>query len=167
MSDKLPKGRYIICLRLDTLKGKTQTLVALANRLLPQSSQQPDWINPADPPPVPLVLKPTDDICVEVWIRGKHIGLNSHGDLISYIKRDLTKLAEDKCDIIFCACQSEGKTLAAVEDVARKFDYTIIWTAPYYDNTPSSGAKQPPSPFQNALNKLKAEHLEGLLEAII
>jgi hypothetical protein len=54
-----------------------------------------------------------------------------------------------------------------VENIARKFDYTLLWTAPYEENTPSSGAKQPPSPFQTTLNKLKAEHLERLLEAII
>jgi len=49
---------------------------------------------------------------------GKNIGITSHGDDPERIKKEVGEFIIKHCDIIFCACHSEGSTVDAVNTFA-------------------------------------------------
>jgi hypothetical protein len=146
-------SKLIICLRRGANTGKTGTILALADILIPQSTRPPVWNTPRNTPvkPYPFTIN------VEVMAGKVKVGLDGQGDYPDDLYNRLDILANHGCDRIFCTCRSKGGGPAAVKSIAKKFGYAIIWTAPYTQEPPA-GQKAPP-PNQQALNDLKARHL--------
>jgi len=173
---KMPE-KLMICARGIANSGKSETIIALAVKILSENTnakvkchkpekyegeyKRDDFLK--------LLLEEINempsfkrDICVSIRTDdNKCIGLNSGGDELSDIELYLTKLIDDKCDIIFCACRSKGETVEVVKRMAKKGGYTLIWTAPYTDNLLSG--EKPTSPLQKCLNAKKAEHLSDFI----
>jgi len=157
--------KLIVCLHKERNRGKTQTLKELADKLLVKSSPQDiKWHNPKNPPKNSSDCK--KDICFETVVNGKRIGLNTDGDTPGEIRKWLREMAHNNCEIIFCACRKGEEdcwgTLAAVKEPANEFDYTLVWTAPYTDDSIPGGNKS--KPLQEILNRKKAEDLWGFVE---
>jgi hypothetical protein len=167
----MKKEKLMICLRQRPRQGKTGTIKALAEILIPNPPKVKEWYVPdfskAEDYGMPNEISkwsknisewPADwDICVAVDVKGKRVGLNSEGDWSDDIKDYLEHLIKKQhCDIIFCASWTRGSTVEVVEAMAKKHGYTLIWTAPYTDG---DTWKEKPTPFQKQLNRKKAEHL--------
>jgi len=155
---EIPK-KLMICLRKEGRKGKTGTIKALTEILMPNpAAMNTKWHEP-DTPPKNWKEWPWD-ICVATKAKGKFIGLCSFGDIPGPINSGLEFLGNQNCDIIFCACRTKGATVQAVRKKAKKFGYTIVWTSPYVDNAPP---KDEPTQWQKYLNTKKAKHLEDFI----
>ena len=155
-------NRLMVCLRYKARQGKSSTIKALAEKLMPKPEKAAaQWYLPESPPGDWSELSWDSDICVTVNIKGKRTGLNSAGDVAEEIVEQLKFLADKNCSIIFCACRSKGDTVKAVEKMANKFNYTLIWTAPYTNHKQPPGMK--PEEWQDYLNRKKAEHLEDFI----
>ena len=149
MEEKKMPEKMIVCLRKTGDQGKSGTIKALADLLMPDSTEVSK-----------MPQANGDDICVALKVNGKRVGLCS-GSYNPYdIEEHLEFLLKKGSEIIFCTCWVRGKTVKAVEKAARKYGHTIIWTAPYTDNTPP---RKEPTPLQEKLNRIKAEHLKDFL----
>jgi len=60
----------------------------------------------------------TGDITVVMNINGQRVGIASGGDSEAIVLTNLKTLISYKCDIIFCATRSRGKTVSAVNSYA-------------------------------------------------
>jgi len=152
---KLPE-KFIVCLCNKSNSGKTQTLRNLAGILLSKPYECVDWFKPEENPPRDVCERPWD-IIVEIVLKGKRCGICTRGDVTEEIKRDLPKMIKNNCKIIFCACRSRGTTANAVIKIAKDSKYTLVWTAPYTDNSNNKT-------LQEVLNRKKAEDLWGFIE---
>jgi hypothetical protein len=168
--------KLIVCLRMAGNKGKTKTITALADLLIPDPSMainqaNAEWRKPKFSQTQKIEKWPkkisewNSDICVAVNVnikeKEKRIGLCSGGDKPSEIREHLQFLKEEKCIIIFCACRSRNPTAGIVEKMAAESGYTLIWTAPYTDTTPPGN---PLTQFQKELNQKKAKHLADFID---
>ena len=161
--------KRIVCLYGEEKRGKTQTLKMLAEILLGNDPSKADkWIHPN---PVARekfsklanISEWPNDICVEMTVEGKRIGLNSDGDDPGTIRKRLEAMAEN-CGIIFCACRAGDHdywgTLAALKETAQAKNCTVVYTSPYTDDRPPSAA---PTCLQKELNRKKAGHLKDFI----
>ena len=176
--------RLMVCLRGVGGKGKSASIKALAVLILSKNPRaKVKFYRPEQPKAwyskdefLDLLEEinkwpPNErDICIRINTTDgyrKHIGLNSGGDDSYEIRKYLSRLANNEedgnCDIIFCASRTRAPTTVAVEKIANKKEngYTLIWTAPYADNTP---VQNNPTKFQVELHKLKAKHLMDFVE---
>jgi hypothetical protein len=149
------KGKRIICLQGVKHIGKTRTLKKLIKRLLPKSSKKPVWNIPEEEPET--LCDPDQDLNVEVWVKGKHIGIYTAGDEPDKIRDNIKLLIKNDCDIIFCASHSWGQGFNIIYAFAKKNDYSLICTAPYTIKTKHEDADE------KAMHEKKAEHLETLI----
>jgi len=158
-------NKLMICLRMSHDSGKSGTIRALAELLMPNPAvANAHWFNPQLTPQeinaLPKNISEWEfDICVAVDVRKKHVGLSSHGDYPDIVKDCLESLVKDKCEIIFCACRSRGQTVTEVENIAIKYNYALIMTVPYLLIEPS----QLKDKFKAILNMRKAKHLEDFI----
>jgi hypothetical protein len=143
------KEKRIICLKGTANTGKSGTIRELFKLLKPKSDREPRFHSPPD--------ISDSYIHAEVWIKGKHIGLISNGDFGDELYRTLKKLADDGCDIIFCTSRTKLGPYETVKRIAKKYGYTLIWTAPYTVEPPRT------KDDETEMNKLKAKHLEGFI----
>ena len=151
--------KLMVCLSKRGNQGKTKTIRALAELIIPNSKiAKAQWHKPTVAPGSWQTCH--GDICVATKAKnGKLVGLCSHGDVATTIKDWLEFLGNQNCDIIFCACHTRGTTVKAVKDKAKKYGYTIVWTAPYTNDTAPAKTRA----WQEWLNKKKAEHLEDFI----
>lgn len=115
------KTKKIICLQGRYDSGKTSTMKRLVKTLLQTYKDNcKDGLEYL-----------FDDIYGEDFVRiiknvnGKKVGINSRGDEWKFIKRWLEILAKNKCDIIFCACHSYGKTVEVIQEFASSNNYKL------------------------------------------
>ncbi|SHN12424.1 hypothetical protein [Flavobacterium xinjiangense] len=127
-------------------KGKSGTILALANLLL---SQYPN-------PNVIHSSKDVNNLSVDfsliIEINGKTIALESLGDPNTGLEKRIDEIVKKhNPNLIFCTCRTRGETVHAVEKNTKKHNYDIIWTSTYQVN-------------QNHIraNQIKAEHLLDL-----
>jgi hypothetical protein len=143
--------KFIVCLKGKSNIGKTGTIVALRDILVARYGQI--FTNNIDISNV--------NFNIDGWITRKttkvHIGLDSFGDNGPIMRNRLPILARKKCQIIFCTCRSQGDPYQAVVDFANQYGYALITTAPYTIEIP------PASLNVNAMNQMKAEHLEAFI----
>jgi len=133
-------------------KGKSETLRELSHLLLSTyPSHQPISPNPA--------YVPTNgDFRLVIEINGKIIGIESKGDPKTDLSNRLLDLADNfNCEIIICSSRTRGETVDAVDNLYRTRGYQTIWTSTYQ----IANVNQ-----HNLVNKLKAQHVLGLLKAL-
>jgi hypothetical protein len=157
--------KLIVCLRHKGNTGKTGTIKALAdyliNTLTASAAVWYDWKHQHPPHPIkqPANIGKEQEISVELTVKGKRIGLFSFGDN-NQMAPHLEVLAKNNCYRIFCTCRTSRATVKAVEDIAKKYGYIIVWTAPYWEDVqPAKTA----TPFQTSLNNLKGRHLADFI----
>ena len=166
--------KLIVCLYGEEGRGKTHTLKILADNLLKNDPSKADnWIHPNPATrekfsKLASISEWLNDICVEMTVKGKRIGLNSDGDSPKAMRERLKIMAEN-CDIIFCACRAVAHdnlgTLAAIKDTVKELakeskKYHVVYTAPYTNDDPPGRNS---TPLQKKLNQKKAKHLEDFL----
>jgi len=133
-------------------KGKTKTLRELANLLL---ETYPDYKTIY---PNPIKIPSKYDFRLVVEIKGIIIGIESQGDPNTQLEKRLDELAKTyKCDLIFCTTRTKGKTVKAVEKIAKEYSFNEIWTSTYQTNVESNYAM---------LNYIKAQHLLDLVQQL-
>jgi len=163
-SELIKIHRLMICLKGKRQIGKTGTLIELIRILFPRSVNTV-WHQPV-PGGLPNLAGLTDPITVEMTvnspIRGNavHVGIDTRGDIGADLRTNLSILANNNCSIIFCSCRTAGDPYAAVQEIARNFNYTLITTAPYTMEIPPAPANINMQPL---LNNRKAEHLETFI----
>jgi hypothetical protein len=144
------KEKRIICLKGLENTGKTGTILELFKLLEPQSNRKALF----------HISQDLSDyyIHAEVWVKGKHIGLVSEGDVGEAVYEELKKLADNGCDTIFCTSRTKWASPDAVYNIAEKYHYTLIWTAPYTVEPLRTEDVE-----EKEMNKMKANHLEGFI----
>jgi hypothetical protein len=163
--------KLIVCLYREEDRGKTHTLKMLADILLEKAPSNVEWHHPKPAAQEKFsklanISEWPNDICVEMTVNKKRIGLNSDGESTKAME-DRLKIMAEKCDIIFCACRAVDHdylgTLAAIKDTVKELEqkYTVVYTAPYTNDDPPG---KNPTPLQKELNRKKAEHLADFLK---
>jgi len=133
-------------------KGKTETLRELANLLI---KTYPN-IKAIYPNLIKIPAK--YDFRLVVEINGIIVGIESQGDPNTQLEKRLDELAKTyKCDLIFCATRTKGKTVKAVEKVAREYSFNEIWTSTHQTSVESNYAM---------FNHIKAQHLLDLVQQL-
>lgn len=124
-------------------KGKSTTILELANRILVQF------------PNYTLVYssKNTNNLSVDftliIEINGKSIVLLSQGDPGTELEKRLEDIANKYSPyLIICSCRTRGETVQAINKIANRNQFDKIWTSTY-ETTHS----------QPLANQLKGEHL--------
>ncbi len=102
--------KKIICLQGSPNTGKSYTIITLWKLILEKykNDKDDDYVQ---------FFADTDNydfVGIITSVNGHKIGINSRGDDPRWIERWNKKLADNNCDIIFCACHSYGKTVATV-----------------------------------------------------
>ena len=80
---------------------------------------------------------------------------SGQGDDPAHIRHWVGLLAGNGCLLIFCTCRDEESNFQAIKDIAQQHGYTLITTAPYTMEIPTSSSAD-----EKPLNVKKAEHLE-------
>ena len=104
------KKKKIICLQGSPNTGKSYTIIKLWKYILEnyKDDKEDDYVQ---------FFADSDNydfVGIITSVNGHKIGVNSRGDDFGWIERWNKKLADNNCDIIFCACHSSGKTIDAV-----------------------------------------------------
>ena len=141
------KTKKIICLQGSPNTGKSYTIITLWKLILEKykNDKDDDYVQ---------FFADTDNydfVGIITSVNGHKIGINSRGDDSKWIERWNKKLADNNCDIIFCACHSYGKTEEAVIDLAKN-GYEVKFIK---KDTEESDSKKK----QNAMNKAQAKEL--------
>lgn len=107
----MKKTKKLICLEGSPNTGKSATINKLWEDILVK------YKNGSDNDYVHLFVDTGnyDFVGVITSVAGHKIGINSRGDDSGWIERWNRKLAENKCDIIFCACRKNEKCENAVK----------------------------------------------------
>jgi len=133
-------------------KGKTDTLREFANLLL---STYPSYKLIY---PIPLSIPPVYDFRLVVEVKGVIVGIESQGDPNTHLENRLFDLeSKFNCDIILCTTRTRGDTVAAVDNLASKRGFEVIWTSTYQIDDPTK---------HSIVNKLKAEHILELFKGL-
>jgi hypothetical protein len=161
---ELNNSKFIVCLKGKPHIGKSGTILELYKLLSKKATaiswnlSSPPYPQAPNPPANPDPYK--TDFNVDLQYKGKHIGLDSYGDIGKVLRLRLKIWAKKNCDIIFCASRSKGEPPRDIKDFADRNGYTLIWTAPYTIET----TKIPHfSADETAMHKFKAEHLEKFI----
>ncbi|MBS9777223.1 MAG: hypothetical protein KGV50_00535 [Gammaproteobacteria bacterium] len=150
------KKKAIVAIWHTKDKGKTATLHAVANTLREAYPNLKSITSHNFQP------NSNRDFRFIADINGIIVGIESKGDPGTKLKERLTDLVEKyKCDIIFCATRTSGKTVDAVEEISKEFDYDVIWTSTYQEGNNN----QIKNNFE-ILNDLKSKHLIDLLKQL-
>lgn len=141
------KTKKIICLQGSPNTGKSYTIITLWKLILEK------YKNDKDDDYVQFFADADnyDFVGIITSVNGHKIGINSRGDDPRWIERWNKKLADNNCDIIFCACHSYGKTEETVIDLAKN-GYEVEFIKK--DTEESDSEKK-----QNAMNKAQAKEL--------
>jgi thymidylate kinase len=112
---------------------------------------------------IKIIKKPNlskKDIEAVLEYKKERIGINSMGDpKLHYLLEKLEKLAKDNCKVILTASRTSGSTVETVKKIAKKYDYKIIWTSNFNNNT---GTEKMP----NGLN-LNEQFAKGMIDLIL
>ena len=146
--------KHIVAIWHSAGKGKSETVRQLANQFL--------TLYPSAITVVPTTIPISGDfrLVIEININGKiiTIAFESQGDPGTNIEKRLDYLASKyNCDIIFCTCRTRGETVVAIETVASKYGYDIIWSSTYQINGKTN---------QQIANRQKADHIIQLLKSL-
>ncbi|MBR1721108.1 MAG: zeta toxin family protein [Treponema sp.] len=141
------KTKKIICLQGSPNTGKSYTIITLWKLILEKykNDKDDDYVQ---------FYADTDNydfVGIITSVNGHKIGINSRGDDPRWIERWNKKLADNNCDIIFCACHSYGKTEEAVIDFAKN-GYEVEFIKK--DTEESDSEKK-----QKTMNKTQAKEL--------
>ncbi|MCR5766182.1 MAG: hypothetical protein K6G09_09440 [Treponema sp.] len=137
--------KKIFCLQGEQKRGKTSTLIKLWEIILAK------YKNGLSDDYVQLFVDAYnyDFVGVITDVEGHKIGINSRGDDFNWIERWNKKLADNNCDIIFCACHQRGKTIDAIK-AFEKIGYKVV----FIPKEIIEGEKK-----QEQINKKQAEEL--------
>jgi len=124
------KEKRIICLRGVSNIGKTETIKALAIKLLARKNKDVKWYYPETSPIKDTDLWKYTDIDVEIIHNSNHIGLSSRGDCEKLIKQSISRCIKNGCNIIFCTCRGKGKGMEYLKKVVASNGYSLIFTSP-------------------------------------
>ena len=154
----MAQEKFIVCLRGKAKQGKSESIITLMKLLLKKPKTKLECYEP-QLSGEEFLKQYTDgwDICGAIYYNGKKIGINSAGDVPRDVRRQLKKLAEKNCDIIFCASRSKGDTVKEVKKIAKRYN-ALIWTSPYTADTPLLKGVDSEQIHQ-CLNEKKAKHL--------
>lgn len=124
-------------------RGKSQTLRKVAEMLFKQPGarilSERNFIVPRG-----------KDFSLILKIDGIKYGIESKGDPGTRADERIQALVDQKCKIILCSTRMKGSTSHAVEDLALKNKYKLIWTSTYETANERD---------HEWLNKLKARHI--------
>lgn len=109
-----------------------------------------------------ILPKDVKDICEVCFYKGKNIGLASAGDPGSSQREDIENCILQGCEIIVCASRTSGSTVQNVYSLAKQYEYNIIWTFHYSDETGSSIL-----PNGTNLNEVFANNMLTLFDKLI
>lgn len=127
-------------------KGKSSTVLALANLLLTQNPKPKFIYSSKD------VNNLSVDFTLIIEINGKIIALESQGDPGTKLEKRLeTIVKKHNPNLIFCTCRTRGETIYAVEKTANNYGFETIWTSTHKV-----------SKNHIKVNQIKAEHLLDL-----
>lgn len=142
--------KYIIAIANSGGTGKTESCRKLGNEFIRQiPNLKPIF-------PVPIQIPTKYDFRLVMGVNSKIIGIESQGDPNTGLYQRLEDLINTyNCDLIYCTSRTRGKTVWAINDIARNFGYEVIWTSTYKNKTS----------FNN-LNQFKALHLIDLAKQL-
>ena len=98
-----------------------------------------------------------EDIKTIVTYRGVKIGIESQGDPNSRIFESLPDFANQKCDIIICACRTYGKTNEEVKKLSNEGYNVLFFSNPRFEEN------YDPKAFLN-FNKEYAKMVKNIID---
>jgi hypothetical protein len=130
-------------------KGKSTTILNLANILLTNFPNHVIFCSQN-------VLSLAIDFRLIIQINNKTIALESQGDPKTNLEKRLDDIViKYQPDLIVCSTRTRGETVHAVENIANKYNFDIIWTSTYQITH-----------SQNIANIAKADHLLDLIQRL-
>lgn len=129
--------------------GKTQTIVCLYNIFCAYPNVHDTLI--------PAQREISAIITLKSGTGNITIGFESQGDPNTDIESRLEQSAINSCDIIVCASRTRGDTAYAVEDIAKKYGYRIVWVTNFASDILNHAE----------LNKMSALNIENLIMSLI
>lgn len=128
-------------------KGKSGTILALANLLLSQYPNHNVIHASKD------VNHLSADFSLIIEINGKTIALESLGDPNTGLEKRLDEIVKKhNPNLIICSSRTRGETVWAINNIAKKYSYDKIWTSTYQVTHSHKLA-----------NSLKGQHLLDLI----
>lgn len=116
--------KYIICNYARANWGKTETLLEVINIL-----------NSKNKPQYELIAKKTDTY-KDRWCHfnnnNKHVVISTQGDPYSYQHDWLEEAAKTEAKVILTASRTKGSTVRTVYEIAKKYNYEIVWFNNFY-----------------------------------
>ena len=117
--------KVLICLRGLGSTGKTSSILRAYN-LFESINKQ-------------IYAKSGTDICASVSVGGHLVGFASQGDPNSFQEEWIEYLIKMSCPVIVCASRTKGQTAEALNRIAGKYNYRVIYMSPFtsysYHNT--------------------------------
>jgi len=130
-------------------KGKSTTILNLANLLLSILPNRVIYCSKN-------IHALTTDFRLIIEINHKTIALESQGDPKTNLEKRLDDIVTKyKPDLIICSTRTRGETVHAVENIANKYFFDIIWTSTYQITY-----------SHNIANIAKADHLLDLIKKL-
>lgn len=101
-------------------QGKSQVIYGVYHRLL----EDYDAINIVEPK--------LNGACKAILqLKGKRIGIETHGAPYSRLHKSLEEFCNFPCDIILCTSRTKGKSIEAIYQAANRYDYRVFSVANY------------------------------------
>lgn len=85
------------------------------------------------------------------------ISFESQGDPNTSLEDRLEHIVVDKADIIVCATRTSGGTVSAVDNIAGKYGYQVLWLS-----TLTSGTA-----IQQPLNTMTGNHIVSIIDNVV
>ena len=120
----MTEKKYIICNYARANWGKTETLLEVVNIL-----------NSKNKPQYKLIAEKTDtdkDRWCHFNNNNKHVVISTQGDPYSFQREWLEDAAKTEAKVILTACRTKGSTVSAVYDIAKQYNYEIVWFNNFY-----------------------------------
>lgn len=140
--------RLIIALHNSANKGKSLTLLALGSLVF---RYQCEIVFLSSGKKLPS----KKDFTMVFKLNGKNIAIISKGDPGTNLQERIKEVVEKyNCVIIVCASRTRGETMQAIETIASKLAFEILWTSTYVGN----------ESIRPCFNELKASHIFNTIE---
>ncbi len=141
-------------------QGKSESIKSVCKIIL-------DTFNNAEPTIKKELIDYSKDILLAIKIGDIKIGFESQGDPNSRMiwEDTIRKLADETfdsilggCQIIICACRSNGATVEKIKEISGQYEYKIIW---------KSNLTSDNSSIKSTLNRISAQNTIGLIKSVI
>ena len=143
-------------------QGKTETLREFARLLVAEMGEKVVIF------PVGGVVPDEGDFVMVVRVGEGRVGIVTAGDYGGYVDGALSEMVTNFAPrMIFCASRTKGWTVDAVNEVAGREGYEVIWSSTYLRIGGAGKVGEELAARRGELNRLMARHLRDMMGATL